>query len=114
MIIPPKLKPGDRVAIVSLSSGMLGEPENSHILTLGQKRLAEFGLEPVLMPNALKGRAYLKAHPEKRAEDLRWALENKEIKAIICIMGGDDSYRVLPYVDVEIIRNNPQTNQRIY
>ena len=59
MIIPPKLKPGDRVAIVSLSSGMLGEPENSHILTLGQKRLAEFGLEPVLMPNALKGRAYL-------------------------------------------------------
>ena len=98
MIIPPKLKPGDRVAIVSLSSGMLGEPENSHILTLGQKRLAEFGLEPVLMPNALKGRAYLKAHPEKRAEDLKAAFSDDSIQGIICAIGGDDTYRLLPYL----------------
>ena len=78
MIIPPKLKPGDRVAIVSLSSGMLGEPENSHILTLGQKRLAEFGLEPVLMPNALKGRAYLKA--DGKNEELMYL---RQINAVL-------------------------------
>lgn len=37
-----------------------------------------------------------------------WALRNKEIKGIICNMGGDDSYRVLPYIDPQVIHDNPK------
>lgn len=55
MIFPKKLKSGDKVAIVSLSSGMLGEEFCQHNIEIGTKRLREFGLEPVFMPNALKG-----------------------------------------------------------
>lgn len=98
MLIPEKWKAGDKVAIVSLSSGMLGEPENSHIVEIGVRRLEEFGLKPVFMPNALKGRAYLKAHPEKRAEDLKAAFYDDSIRGIICAIGGDDTYRLLPYL----------------
>jgi muramoyltetrapeptide carboxypeptidase LdcA involved in peptidoglycan recycling len=58
---PDKLKYGDQVAIVSLSSGILGEDFISHEFNLGIKRLKEFGLEPVFMPNALKGVEFLKA-----------------------------------------------------
>ena len=47
-----KLKKGDKVAIVSLSSGMLGEEFCSHNIEIGVKRLKEYGLLPVFMPNA--------------------------------------------------------------
>lgn len=71
MIKPERLKKGDKVAIVSLSNGLLGEPQFKHMQELGKKRLEEkFGLEVVTMPNALKGIEYLREHPEKRADDI--------------------------------------------
>ena len=57
------------VAIVSLSSGVLGEDFVQHEVKIGLERLRRFGLEVKFMENALKGLDYLKEHPEKRAED---------------------------------------------
>lgn len=109
MIKPERLKKGDKVAIVSLSNGMLGEKEFYHKYELGKKRLEEkFGLEVVTMPNTLKGIEYLYEHPEKRAEDLMNAFKDKTIKAIICAIGGDDTIRLLPYIDFDVIKNNPK------
>lgn len=68
---PKGLKKGDKVAIVSLSSGLLGDDFAKHEILLGSKRLEEFGLVPVYMPNALKGTAFVKNHPEERARDLK-------------------------------------------
>ena len=100
-----KLRKGDRVAIVSLSSGMLGEEFCGHNIEIGVKRLKEYGLEPVFMPNALKGIEYLQAHPEARAKDLKDAFLDDSIAAIICAIGGDDTYRLLPVLmeDAEFI-----------
>lgn len=98
MIKPEMLKRGDKVAIVSLSSGMLGEEFCSHNIEIGTRRLRDFGLEPVFMPNALRGIDYLRAHPEKRAKDLKAAFLDSSIKGIICAIGGDDTYRLLPYL----------------
>ena len=93
-----KLRKGDKVAIVSLSSGMLGEEFYSHNIEIGAKRLKEYGLEPVFMPNALKGIEYLKSHPEARAKDLKDTFLDDSIAGIICAIGGDDTYRLLPYL----------------
>ena len=95
---PYQLVAGDKVAIVSLSSGILGEAFCKHQIELGKKRLKEFGLEPVFMPNALKGIEYIKNHPEARAEDLKAAFLDDSIKGIVCVIGGDDTYRLLPYL----------------
>lgn len=95
---PKALLPGDKVAIVSLSSGMLGEEFARHQLKLGIKRLNELRLKPVFMKNSLKGIEYLKKHPEKRAQDLKEAFMDESIKGIICAIGGDDTYRLLPYL----------------
>ena len=109
MTKPERLKKGDKVAIVSLSSGMLGEKQYLHKYELGKKRLEEkFGLEVIAMPNALKGIEYLYEHPEKRAEDLMNAFKDKSIKAIICAIGGDDTIRLLNYIDYNIIKDNPK------
>lgn len=109
MIKPKSLKRGDKVAVVSLSRGMLGEDEFIHKFYLAKERLAkDYGLELVAMPNALKGIDYLDKHPEARAEDLMNAFKDKEIKAVISAIGGDDTIRLLPYIDYDVIRNNPK------
>ena len=58
--------------------------------------------------NTLKGIKYLYEHPEKRAEDLMNAFKDKSIKAIICAIGGDDTIRLLPYIDYNVIKENPK------
>lgn len=98
MIKAKRLKKGDKIAIVSLSRGLLGEASTKHYVDSGLKRLKEFGLEPVIMPNALKGIDYLANHPEERAEDLLTAFRDDDIKGIMCAIGGDDTYRTLPYL----------------
>lgn len=105
MIKPKKLKIGDRVAVVSLSKGLLGLPSFSHEVNLGIKRLKEFGLDPVFMPNSMKNPDYLFEHPEKRASDLKEAFLDENIKAIICAIGGDDTYKTIPYLmeDAEFV-----------
>lgn len=113
MIKPKALKKGDKVAIVSLSSGLLGEDFMKHQLELGIKRIKEFGLEPVIMPNALKGIEYIKNHPEARAKDLKDAFCDESIKGIICAIGGDDTYKTLPYLledkeFIDAVKNNPK------
>ena len=96
LVSPPPLRRGDRVAIVSLSSGMLGE--NPHSVKLGAARLRELGLEPVFMPHALDGAAALHDHPEYRAEDLKTAFFDDSIRGVFTAIGGDDTYRLLPYL----------------
>lgn len=109
MIKPKKLKPGDKVAVVSLSSGMLGESWAIHKFHLAKQRMQElFGLELVAMPNALKGIKYVYENPKARAEDLMNAFKDPEIKAVICSIGGFEGIRILPYVDFDVIKNNPK------
>lgn len=109
MIKPKRLKKGDKIAIVSLSSGMLGDKEFIHKYYIAKERLEnDFGLEVVCMPNALKGSKFIYEHPEARAKDLMDAFSDESIKAIICSIGGDDSVRMLPFINYEIIKNNPK------
>lgn len=109
MIKPKALKKGDKVAIVSLSSGLIGEPDFLHKFEIGKERLEkEFGLQVVAMPHALKGINFVYKNPELRAKDLMDAFKDSSIKAIITAIGGEDTLRLLPYIDYEIIRNNPK------
>ena len=86
------------VAIVSLSSGTIGEPFVKHEIELGIKRLKDFGLSVQFMPHALKGIEYVKNHPAERAADLLEAFRSPGIDMILCAIGGDDTYRLLPYL----------------
>lgn len=115
IIKPPKLEIGNKVAIVSLSSGILGEPFCEHQVHLGVKRLNEMGLETIFMPNSLKGVKYIKENPEARANDLKAAYKDESVKAIICAIGGDDTFRILPYlIDDEEFVNQVKTNPKIF
>ena len=86
------------IAIVSLSSGTIGEDFVKHEVDIGIKRLQDFGMTVTFMPHALKGMEYVKNHPEDRAADLLQAFSDPKIDMILCAIGGDDTYRMLPYL----------------
>lgn len=86
------------IGIVSLSSGIIGESFVKHEIDLGINRLKDDGLHIKFMDHALKGIDYIKEHPEKRAEDLIQAFQDQDIDMILCANGGDDTYRLLPYL----------------
>ncbi len=108
MIKPKRLTRGDKAAVVSLSSGSLGVEKLIHKFDIAKKRLDEYGIELVAMPHALKGKTYVYGHPEERAADLMQAFSDPEVKAIFCAIGGDDTVRLLPYIDFDVIKNNPK------
>lgn len=106
---PKKLQPGDYVATISPSWGGAGEPELKWRYEQGVKRLEEvFGLKVIAMPNSLKGADYLYNNPKARADDLMTAFKDEQIKGIIANIGGDDSIRLLPYINFDIMRENPK------
>ena len=86
------------VAIVSLSCGLVGESFVRFETEIGLRRLEAYGLNVKFMPHALKGLEYVRDHPEKRAEDLLAAFRDPDVDLILCAIGGDDTYKLLPYL----------------
>ena len=86
------------VGIVSLSSGILGEAFVEHEVRLGLQRLEGYGLKIKFLPHAQDGMEALREHPEHRAADLLAAFADPEIDMILCAIGGDDTYRLLPHL----------------
>lgn len=104
---PERLKKGDTVAAISLSSGAANI--FPHRYEAGKRQFEEaFGVKVIETPHALASNEWLYGNPQARAHDLHWALENPEVKAIISTIGGDDSVRILPYLDVDLIRKHPK------
>ena len=109
MIKPQRLKAGDTATVVSLSHGMLGEPEFLHKFHIARDRMErEYGVRLIAMPHALDGIDRLYRHPELRAQDLMDAFRDPEIKAVFSAIGGDDTIRLLPYIDFDVLRGNPK------
>ena len=87
-----------KIGIVSLSSGVLGEDFVTHEVKIGIERLKKYGIEVEFLPNSKKGIEFIKNNPGARAKDLIKAFKDDSIDMILCAIGGDDTYRLLPYL----------------
>lgn len=104
---PNRLRPGDTVAALSLSSGLAAL--FPHRYQAGKRQFErEFDVRVVEAPHALRDDAWLRRNPQARADDLHWALSEPAVTGMISIIGGDDSLRILPYLDPALIRANPK------
>ncbi len=107
MIKPRTLRPGDRVAAISLSRGWPSVYPRAY--QDGKRQLQEaFGVEVVESRHALADIHWLAEHPEARAADLIEVLKDPTIQGIVSTIGGDDSIRMLPFLDYSVIRQNPK------
>ena len=107
MIKPNRLKRGSRVAAVSLSWG--GPGAFLHRYAAGRRQFEdEFGVAVTETAHALRDPAWLARNPRARADDLLAAFADPAVDGIIATIGGDDSIRLLPYLDLDVIRNHPK------
>lgn len=107
LIKPLALQPGNTVAVVSLSAGLAHLMP--HRYAAGKRQLATmFGLRVIDAPHATAEPGWLHDHPEARAADLHWALENPEVAGIVSAIGGEDSIRLVDHLDLDLIRRHPK------
>ncbi len=104
---PSKLREGDTVGIVTPS--WAGPHVFPKVYELGVKNLQElFGLEVKEFSTTRAYERYIRTHPQARAIDINEAFADPEVKGIISSVGGDDSIRILPYLDLDVITSNPK------
>lgn len=103
-IIPPYIKKGDRIALVSPATKV------RHEYVEGACRWFEaHGFCPEVFPHADSEPSGSFAGPlEGRVSDLRSAITDKGIKAIFCCRGGYGCQQLLPFLSVEEIAENPK------
>lgn len=107
MLKPAKLNAGDKVAAITLSWG--GAGLFPHRYQAGKRQCeAEFDVVVTETPHALRDPAWIARNPRARADDLMEAFANPSVKAIFSMIGGEDSIRILPFLDLDIIRANPK------
>src|SRR5512146_82681 len=99
----PKLHRGDKVAIVSPSFAAPAAWPHVYQYALGRVREV-FGLEPIDFPATAK----LGATGEERAGDLVNAFEDREIKAVIATLGGNDQVTYVKYLPQRPFVANPK------
>lgn len=103
MLIPPKARPGDRVAI--LSPAFAAPAVSPALHEQAMRRLTELtGLIPVEYPTTRQ----LDASPEARAADVNAAFADPGIRAILATIGGDDQILVTPHLDPALAVGDPK------
>lgn len=104
---PQRLRPGDRLAAVTLSWG--GPGTFPHRYRAGKRQLEDvFGVEVVEMPHTLAAPDVVAADPAARADDLHRAFADPDIAGVVSSIGGDDSIRLLPHLDLDLLAANPK------
>lgn len=103
MVMPPALKAGDTIAIVSPSS-----TPDSMTVVKGCETLREWGYVPVVGANAQNSYHGFAGTADERAADMLWALRDSTVKAIMCSRGGDGAVQVLQRIPLSEFRSHPK------
>lgn len=103
IIKPPKLKKGDKLAIVAPGS-YISESELQDSIN----NIQALGFETTYSEKVLLQNGYFAGTDENRAKDLMEKFSDKSVKGIVCARGGYGCARILPMLDYDVIRNNPK------
>ena len=107
-IIPEKLKIGDEIRVIAPSRSFnLLSDETVEIAT---NRLEELGFKVTFGKNIKNeiDENYCCASISDRVEDLHAAFKDKNVKAILTVIGGYNVNQLLDYIDYDLIKNNPK------
>jgi muramoyltetrapeptide carboxypeptidase len=103
-IRPPRLKPGDHVALVAPAGPLLERDD----LRRAEELCTALGWVPVLGQHADAQHGYLAGTDAERLKDLNDALADPSVSAIWCIRGGYGLTRILPGVNYDAARRLPK------
>ncbi len=105
-IFPAKLKKGDEVRIVAPSRSLA--IINKETREIAQDRFEKLGLKLSFGKHIEEIDEFNSSSIESRVSDLHQVFSDKNIKAVITVVGGFNSNQLLQYLDWKIIKNNPK------
>lgn len=105
-MIPNKLKVGDTIAVIAPSNAV--NEDDIKFLKLTEKMFEKRGINVVYGKNIYSNSLGYGASPREKADDLNDAFLNKDVQAIFCAKGGENSNTVFEYIDYELIKQNPK------
>ncbi len=103
-ILPPRLGPGARIALVA-PSGPLLERDDCH---RAESLCRALGFEPHVLPHAQRAYGYLAGTDQERLADLNAALTDPQFDAVWCLRGGDGMNRIIADVDFAAFARAPK------
>lgn len=104
MLKPPRLRSGDRIAIVSPASPFLRDEFDKGIAELRQ-----LGFEPVFEESVFAQHGgYLSGEGSVRAQAFLKAWRDPSVKALLAVRGGYGSVHLLPYLEKQDLRETPK------
>jgi muramoyltetrapeptide carboxypeptidase len=104
LIKPKRLSPGDTVAMVAPASATFKTVE----LDVARESLEALGLKVKIGGHLLDRHGYLAGQDKDRADDINRFFADQAVRAVLPIRGGWGSSRVLPLLDLDVIRRNPK------
>jgi muramoyltetrapeptide carboxypeptidase len=105
-MIPPKLKVGDEIRVIAPSRSM--SIISGDIKKIAQERLEELGFKVSFGKNVNESDDFNSSSIKSRIEDLHDAFKDKNVKAILTVIGGFNSNQLLSSIDWNLIKNNPK------
>lgn len=107
-IIPQRLNKGDKVMVIAPARSLkiIGQDARQ----IAKQRLESLGFVVEFAPNTTDENCDFMGSTsvEKRVADIHYAFKDKSVKAIMTIIGGANSNQLLPYLDYDLIKNNPK------
>ena len=103
LVIPKSLNKGDTVALISASGATAPERLQPAI-----EAVEKLGFHVVVGETCRTRHGYLAGSDELRAKEVNEMFANPNIDGIFCIRGGYGATRILPMLDLELIKNNPK------
>ena len=104
-IKPDYLKSGDTIAIIA-PSGVLNN--RNQAIENAKKLIVEWGLVPIIGKNIYKKNYHFAGNDKQRLDDLQWAFDHKNIKAIWCARGGYGSIRIVDELNFDQFKKYPK------
>jgi muramoyltetrapeptide carboxypeptidase len=101
---PKALKRGDTLGLIAPASPIYEEKVFNDMLM----NLTDLGFELKLGAHVRKRNGYLAGTDVERLEDLMNMFQDPDVDGIMCIRGGWGCNRLLPFIDYDVIRNNPK------
>ena len=108
MLIPPLLKPGDKIAIVSPSGTVLSERVDGAVNAFKQWGFVPVEGEHCREQYTTYSVVSHSAPLESRLADFLKALHDPEVRAILCSRGGYGAVQLLEHLDIDYIAAHPK------
>ncbi len=106
IIVPKKLSKGSHIRVIAPSRSL--SLLSKEVIDIAKKRFEENGFRLSFGKNVYESDEFNSSSIKSRVEDIHKAFSDKDVDAILTVIGGYNSNQLLDYLDYSLIHNNPK------